>query len=143
MSNGPLAGFPLVGIHCELIDGNYHEVDSNELAFKIAGSIALQDAARKAGPIVLEPIMDVEVVVPEAYMGTVVGDLNSRRGKISGMMPRDGVNVVAVSVPLSEMFGYANTLRNISQGRAVFSMQFSKYSRVPFEVSKKIVDKVI
>ncbi len=143
MSNGPLAGFPLNGIYCELIDGNYHEVDSNELAFKIAGSMALQNAAKKAGPVVLEPIMDVEVVVPEAYMGTVVGDLNSRRGKISGMMPRDGVNVVAVSVPLSEMFGYANTLRNISQGRAVFSMQFSKYSRVPSEVSKKIVDKVI
>ena len=143
MSNGPLAGFPLNGVHCELFDGNYHEVDSSEMAFKIAGSIALQAAVKKAGPIVLEPIMDVEVVVPEAYMGTVVGDLNSRRGKISGMMPRDGVNVVAVSVPLSEMFGYANTLRNISQGRAVFSMQFSKYSPVPSEVSKKIVDKVI
>ncbi len=143
MSNGPIAGFPLVGIHCQLIDGSYHEVDSNEMAFKIAGSIALQDACKKSSPIVLEPIMDVEVVVPEAYMGSVVGDLNARRGKVSGMMPRDEVNVIAVSVPLSEMFGYANTLRNISQGRAVFSMQFAKYSRVPAEISKKIFDRVI
>ncbi|MFC1475338.1 elongation factor G, partial [Candidatus Zixiibacteriota bacterium] len=127
MSNGVLAGYPLTGINCEVYDGSFHEVDSNEMAFRIAGSIALQNGAKKASPVLLEPIMDVEVVVPEAYMGAVVGDLNSRRGKINGMIPRKDVNVIAVSVPLSEMFGYANTLRNISQGRAVFTMQFSKY----------------
>lgn len=138
--NGILRGYPLTGIHCEIYDGSYHEVDSSEMAFKIAGSMALQDGAKKAGPIILEPIMDVEVVVPEAYMGAVVGDLNSRRGKINGMIPRNDVNVIAVSVPLSEMFGYANTLRNISQGRAVFTMQFDRYSPVPVEVSKKMLE---
>ena len=142
MTNGILAGYPVTGVHCELYDGSYHEVDSNELAFKIAGSIAFQDGAKKASPKILEPIMDVEVVVPEAYMGAVVGDLNSRRGKINGMVPKNDVNIIAVSVPLSEMFGYANTLRNISQGRAVFSMQFSKYAVVPAEVSKKMLEDV-
>jgi len=142
MLNGILAGYPLTGIHCEIYDGSYHEVDSSEMAFKIAGSMAFQDGAKKAGPQILEPIMDVEVVVPEAYMGSVVGDLNSRRGKINGMVPRENVTVIAVSVPLSEMFGYANTLRNISQGRAVFSMEFSKYAPVPNEVSKKMLEKV-
>lgn len=140
MANGILRGYPLTGIRCELYDGSYHEVDSSEMAFKIAGSIALQDGAKKAGPIILEPIMDVEVVVPEAYMGAVVGDLNSRRGKINGMVPRNDVNVIAVSVPLSEMFGYANTLRNISQGRAVFTMQFDRYAPVPVDVSKKMLE---
>ena len=140
MQNGILAGFPMVGIHVEVVDGSYHEVDSNEMAFKVAGSMAFQTAAKKAGPLLLEPIMDVEVVVPEAYMGAVVGDLNSRRGKINGMVPRADVTVVAVNVPLSEMFGYANTLRNISQGRAVFTMQFARYSPVPAEVSKKMLE---
>jgi len=143
MQNGVLAGFPMTGIECELYDGSYHEVDSNEMAFKVAGSMALQDGAKKAGPQLLEPIMDVEVVVPEAYMGAVVGDLNGRRGKINGMVPREDVTVVAVSVPLSEMFGYANTLRNISQGRAVFSMQFARYSPVPKEVSKKMLENAL
>ena len=142
MNNGILAGYPLTGINCEIYDGSYHEVDSNEMAFRIAGSIALQNGAKKASPMILEPIMDVEVVVPEAYMGAVVGDLNSRRGKINGMIPRNEVNVIAVSVPLSEMFGYANTLRNISQGRAVFTMQFSKYLPVPAEVTKKMFESV-
>ncbi len=142
MTNGIIAGYPVTGIHCELLDGSYHEVDSNEMAFRIAGSMAFQEGARKAGPVLLEPIMDVEVVVPEAYMGAVVGDLNSRRGKIKGMVPRNDVTVIAVSVPLSEMFGYANTLRNISQGRAVFTMQFAKYSQVPAEVSQKMFEGV-
>ncbi len=142
MLNGVLAGYPITGISCELYDGSYHEVDSNEMAFKVAGSMAFQDGARKAGPILLEPIMDVEVVVPEAYMGSVVGDLNSRRGKINGMVPRNDVTVIAVTVPLSEMFGYANTLRNISQGRAVFTMQFAKYARVPEEVTQKMFEGV-
>jgi len=143
MENGVLAGYPLTGIHCELYDGSYHEVDSSEMAFKVAGSMALQDGARRAKPVLLEPIMSVEVVVPETYMGAVVGDLNSRRGKISGMLPRGEVTVIAVKVPLSEMFGYANTLRNISQGRAVFSMEFARYSQMPNEVRKKMIDGVI
>ncbi len=142
MENGILAGFPVTGVHCELYDGSTHEVDSNEMAFRVAASKAFQSGAKKAKPVLLEPMMDVEVVVPEAYMGSVVGDLNSRRGKINGMVPRDGATIVAVTVPLSEMFGYANTLRNISQGRAVFSMQFSKYLPVPAEVSKKMLEKV-
>jgi elongation factor G len=142
MTNGVLAGYPLTGIHCEVYDGSYHEVDSSEMAFKIAGSMAFQDGAKKAGAIILEPIMDVEVVVPETYMGSVVGDLNSRRGKIGGMVARGDLQVIASHVPLSEMFGYANQLRNITQGRAVFTMQFSKYSPVPQEVSKKMLEKV-
>lgn len=142
MTNGVLAGYPVTGIYCELYDGSYHEVDSNEMAFKIAGSMAFQDGARRAGPVLLEPMMDVEVVVPEAYMGSVVGDLNSRRGKINGMVPRGDVTVIAVSVPLSEMFGYANTLRNISQGRAVFTMQFARYAQVPDEVKQKMFEGV-
>ena len=143
LQNGIVAGYPVVGVHAELFDGSYHEVDSNELAFRIAGSMAFQNGAKKAGPLLLEPIMDVEVVVPEAYMGSVVGDLNSRRGKINGMVPRGDVTVIAVAVPLSEMFGYANTLRNISQGRAVFTMQFARYAPVPQEVSKKITENVL
>ncbi|MCH7689968.1 MAG: elongation factor G [candidate division Zixibacteria bacterium] len=142
MQNGILAGYDMTGIYCELLDGSYHEVDSSEIAFKIAGSMGFQAAARKAGPKLLEPMMDVEVVVPEAYMGAVVGDLNSRRGKIIGMVPRDSATVIAVAVPLSEMFGYANTLRNITQGRAAFTMQFSKYAPVPTEVSQKMLEKV-
>ena len=143
MDNGVLAGYPLTGIHCELYDGSYHEVDSSELAFKVAGSMALQDGAKKAGLVLLEPIMSVEVVVPEVYLGAVVGDLNTRRGKISGMLPRNEMTVVAVRVPLSEMFGYASTLRNITQGRAVFTMEFSHYDQVPSEVTKKMFDGAI
>ena len=142
MDNGVLAGYPMIGIHCELYDGSYHEVDSSEMAFRMAASLAFKDGTRKAEPMLLEPIMDVEVVVPGAYMGAVVGDLNSRRGKINGMVPRDEATIVAVSVPLSEMFGYANALRNISQGRAVFTMQFAKYQPVPSDVSKKMLDNV-
>ncbi len=142
MTNGVLAGYPMTGINAEIYDGSYHEVDSNEMAFRVAGSMAFQAAAKKASPVLLEPMMDVEVVVPEVYMGAVVGDLNSRRGKINGMVPRDDATVVAVEVPLSEMFGYANTLRNITQGRAVFTMQFARYRPVPAEVSKKMLEKV-
>ncbi len=141
MKNGVLAGYAVTGIHCQLIDGSYHDVDSSDMAFKIAGSLAFQEAAKKAKPVLLEPIMDVEVVVPEAYMGAVVGDLNSRRGKINGMVPREDVTIVSVSVPLSEMFGYVNNLRNISQGRASYSMQFARFNRVPSEVSKKMLEK--
>jgi elongation factor G len=142
MDNGVLAGYPMIGIHCELYDGSYHEVDSSEMSFRVAASMAFKDGTRRAEPILLEPSLDIEVVVPGAYMGAVVGDLNSRRGKINGMVPRDEATIVAVSVPLSEMFGYANALRNISQGRAVFTMQFAKYQPVPSEVSKKMLDNV-
>ena len=141
MQNGILAGYPLTGIHVELIDGSYHEVDSSEMAFRIAGSMAYQNGARKAGPVLLEPVMTVVVVTPESYVGNVVGDINSRRGRISGIEAKGDVQTVTVDVPLSEMFGYATNLRNISQGRAVFSMQFSKYAQLPAEFSKKIVEK--
>ncbi len=141
MGNGVLAGYPMTGVRCELFDGSYHEVDSNELAFKVAGSMAFQQGARRAEPVLLEPMMNVEVVVPDAYVGAVVGDLNSRRGKIGGMVPRDDVTIIAVRVPLSEMFGYANTLRNISQGRAVFSMEFTRYEKIPTDVSYKMLNK--
>ena len=142
MTNGILAGYPVSGVHCQLFDGSFHEVDSSEIAFKVAGSMAFRDGAKRAGPQILEPIMDVEVVTPESYVGAVVGDLNSRRGKINGMVPRQEVTVIAVNVPLCEMFGYANTLRNISQGRAVFSMEFAKYAPVTSETSKKMMEKV-
>lgn len=142
MNSGILAGYPLTGVHCELLDGDSHDVDSSDSAFRVAGFMALQSGAKKAEPVLLEPIMDVEVVVPEAYMGSVVGDLNSRRGKINGMLPRDSATVIAVTVPLSEMFGYANSLRNISQGRANFTMLFSKYMPVPSDVSQKIFQHV-
>jgi elongation factor G len=142
MCSGVLAGYPLTGVNCELLDGDSHDVDSSDSAFRVAGFMALQSGAKKAKPVILEPIMDVEVVVPEAYMGSVVGDLNSRRGKINGMLPRENATVIAVTVPLSEMFGYANSLRNISQGRAVFTMMFSKYSPVPSDISQKIFQHV-
>ena len=142
MSSGVLAGYPMTGIHCTVIDGSYHEVDSSEMAFRVAGYQALLDGARKASPVLLEPIMDVEVIVPEAYMGAVVGNLNTRRGKINGMVPRGDATVISVTVPLSEMFGYANTLRNLSQGRANFTMEFARYMPVPQEVTQKMFESV-
>ncbi len=140
MSAGVLAGYPMIGVRCEVIDGSHHDVDSSDMAFRVAGYQALHDAARQAGPVLLEPIMDVEVVVPEAYLGAVVGDLNTRRGKINGMVPRPDATVISVTVPLSEMFGYANALRNLSQGRAVFSMEFARYRAVPSDVTQKIFE---
>jgi elongation factor G len=142
LENGVLAGYPMVDVKVELLDGSYHDVDSSELAFRIAGSIALQEGARKAGPTILEPIMDIEVVVPGEYMGDVIGDLNARRGKIAGMVHRPDAVVVASQVPLSEMFGYATTLRSLSQGRAVYSMQFSHYSAVPETMQERMVQQV-
>jgi elongation factor G len=142
LENGVLAGYPMVDVKVELLDGSYHDVDSSELAFRIAGSIALQEGARKAKPTILEPIMDIEVVVPEEYMGDVIGDINARRGKIAGMVHRPDAVVVASQVPLSEMFGYATTLRSLSQGRAVYSMQFSHYSAVPETMQEKMVQQV-
>jgi len=141
--NGVLAGYPMLNMRVQLIDGSYHEVDSSEMAFKIAGSMAFQEAARKAKPQLLEPVMDVEVVVPGEYMGEVIGDLNSRRGKIGGMFQRADAHVVAASVPLSEMFGYATRLRSLTQGRAVYSMQFSRYEPVPASVAETVVSKAV
>jgi len=142
MSSGVLAGYPMTGIKARLYDGSYHDVDSSEMAFKVAASMALKDGARKADPKLLEPIMNVEVVVPEDYLGDVIGDLNSRRGKIEGIVPRKDAQVIAAEVPLSEMFGYATTLRSLSQGRALFTMQFSKYAQAPVSVTDKIIEKV-
>ena len=142
LENGVLAGYPMVDVKVELVDGSYHDVDSSEMAFKIAGSMAVKDAARKARPVLLEPIMDVEVVTPGDYMGEVMGDLSSRRGKIGGMTQRADAQVVAASVPLSEMFGYSTTLRSMSQGRAIYSMQFSHYQEVPKSKAEEIVAKV-
>jgi elongation factor G len=142
MENGVLAGYPLVDIKTSLVYGSYHDVDSSELAFKIAGSMALQEGVKKGGPKLLEPIMNVEVVVPEEYMGDVMGDLQSRRGKIAGMYPRADAQVIASTVPLSEMFGYATKLRSITQGRAVYTMQFGHYAETPKSIAEEIVSKV-
>ena len=131
MSNGVLAGYPTVDIKVELVDGKYHDVDSSEMAFKIAGIQVFKEAARKASPILLEPIMDVEVVTPDDYMGDVIGDLNSRRGKVGKMEQRGNNQVVNAEVPLSEMFGYATDLRSKTQGRATYSMQFHSYQQTP------------
>jgi elongation factor G len=131
LENGVIAGYPVVDVKVELVDGSYHEVDSNEMAFKVAGSMVLKEAVGKARPVLLEPIMDVEVVTPSEYMGDVIGDLNSRRGKIGGMLRRGEAQVIGASVPLGEMFGYSTTLRSLSQGRAVYSMQFSHYAQAP------------
>ena len=142
MKGGVVAGYPLVDIKVTLYDGSYHDVDSSEMAFKIAGSIAFKEACNKARPRLLEPIMDVEVVVPEEYMGDIIGDLSARRGRIGGMFTRSEARVIAASVPLSEMFGYATRMRSISQGRAVYSMQFSRYETLPQAVAEEIVAKV-
>ncbi|HEX6693796.1 MAG TPA: elongation factor G [Longimicrobiales bacterium] len=142
MNTGILAGYPVVDIRVELIDGSYHDVDSSEMAFKIAGSMAFKEACRRAGPVLLEPVMDVEVVTPMDYMGDVIGDLSSRRGKIGGMTQRGGGQVIAASVPLSEMFGYSTQLRSLTQGRAVYSMQFSRYEEVPKSKAEEIISKI-
>jgi elongation factor G len=141
MQYGVLAGYPLVGLKLTLVDGQYHEVDSSEMAFKIAGSMALKEAARKADPALLEPMMAVEVVTPEENMGDVIGDLNSRRGIIQAMEERGGSRVVRALVPLSEMFGYVGDLRSKTQGRASYSMQFDSYAEVPGNVAKEIIAK--
>jgi elongation factor G len=142
MEVGVLAGYPVVDVRVQLIDGSYHDVDSSEMAFKIAGSIAFKEAVRRAQPVLLEPIMDVEVVTPADYMGDVIGDLSSRRGKIGGMLQRGEAQVIGASVPLSEMFGYSTQLRSLTQGRAVYSMQFSRYEEVPKSKAEEIVAKV-
>jgi elongation factor G len=142
MEAGPLAGYEIEGVQVTLYDGSFHEVDSSEIAFKIAGSMAFKDAAQKAGPILIEPIMDVEVVVPEEYMGDVVSDLNSRRGRIERMDSRDLLKIIVGQVPLAEMFGYATDVRSITQGRATFTMHFGRYSKVPTSITEEVILRV-
>jgi elongation factor G len=141
MKNGVLAGFPLVDIKAVVVDGSYHDVDSSEMAFKIAGSMALKAAAEKCKPVLLEPIMKVEVQVPEEYMGDVMGDLNSRRGRIEGMDAKHGAQFIRSKVPLSEMFGYSTTLRSRTQGRGTYSMEISHYEEVPKSIAEEIISK--
>ncbi len=142
LDNGVLAGYPMVDVKVELTYGSYHDVDSSEIAFKIAGSMAYKEAAKRAHPVLLEPIMNVEVVVPNDYMGDVLGDLSARRGKIGGMTQRGEAQVIAATVPLSEMFGYSTKLRSQSQGRAVYSMEFAHYEEVPKSKAEEIINKV-
>jgi elongation factor G len=142
LDNGVLAGFPTENVRVELIDGASHDVDSSEMAFKIAGAMVFKEAARKAGPVLLEPIMAVEVVTPDEYMGDVMGDLSSRRGRIEGMDARGNTQVVRAQVPLSDMFGYSTDLRSKTQGRATYTMQFHSYQQVPENISKEIIARV-
>jgi elongation factor G len=141
LDSGVVAGFPVVDVKVELVDGSYHEVDSSEMAFQIAGSMAIQEALKRANPVLLEPIMDVEVVMPEEFMGDVMGDLSARRGQIQGMDSRGGGQVIRAMVPLSEMFGYATTVRSKTQGRATFTMQFDHYAEVPKSIAAEIAER--
>src|SRR5437763_12696702 len=139
MENGPRAGYPMVDVRVTLVDGKYHDTDSSEIAFKVAGSLAFKEAARRARPVLLEPIFAVEVVTPEEFMGDVLGDLNRRRGHVHGMEPRGNAQVVSAFVPLAEMFGYATDLRSTTQGRATYTMQFERYEEVPTNIVEKVV----
>ena len=139
LDSGVIAGYPIIDVKVELIDGSYHDVDSSEMAFKIAGSMAIKNGIKKATPVLLEPVMDVEVVTPADYMGDIIGDLSARRGKVGGMTERAGARVIGASVPLGEMFGYSTTLRSLSQGRAVFTMQFAHYEEVPDSKASEIM----
>jgi elongation factor G len=142
MEKGVLAGYPMVDVKVTLFDGSYHEVDSSEMAFKIAGSMGFKEGARRANPILLEPLMSIEIITPEEFTGQVMGDLNSRRGKTTKVEYRKGTNVIAGAVPLANMFGYATDLRSMTQGRATFTLQFSRYSPVPRSVSEEILAEI-
>jgi elongation factor G len=139
LDRGPLAGYPIEGVKARLVDGKFHAVDSDQLSFEVAGRMAFREAARQAKPVIMEPIMAVEVTTPEEYMGDVIGDLNSRRGRIEGMSQRGDAQVIKAAVPLSEMFGYSTDLRSITQGRAIYSMQFDHYQEVPKSVAEEIM----
>jgi elongation factor G len=141
MSAGVIAGYPVIGIKARLNDGSYHEVDSSEVAFRIAGSIAFKEAMKKADPVVLEPTMDIEIAVPEQYMGDVMADLTARRGRIGGMFQRSDGQVIAARVPLAMMFGYATQLRSLTQGRAVYTMQFARYEELPKTIAEELASK--
>jgi elongation factor G len=138
MDNGPRAGFPLVDVRVTLTDGKYHDTDSSEIAFRIAGSLALKAAVARAKPVLLEPVFSVEVVTPEEFMGDVIGDLNRRRGQINGMEQRGNAQVISAHVPLAEMFGYATDMRSATQGRATYTMQFDRYEEVPPNIAEGI-----
>ena len=140
MSKGIQAGYPIVDIKAVVYDGSYHDVDSSEASFKVAGSFALQQGTKKAGPIILEPVMKIEAVTPEDFMGDVMGNLNSKRAQISEMVDRGNMKVIYANVPLAEMFGYATELRSMTQGRASYSMQFSHYQEVPKSVAQAIIE---
>ena len=142
MLNGPIAGYPIEDVKVSLLDGSYHEVDSSEMAFKVAGSMAFKDGAQKAKTFLMEPVMDLEVVVPEQYLGDVIGDLNSHRGDVQGINPRSDAQVITAVIPLSETFGYATRLRSLTQGRAVFTMQFARFRQVPKQLTESIVDRI-
>jgi elongation factor G len=139
MTGGVLAGYPVVNVRARLIDGAYHDVDSSEMAFKVAGSMALKEGVHKGKPVILEPTMKVEVVVPDDYTGTVVGDLSARRGIIIGMDPRSGGTSIRANVPLGEMFGYATQVRNMTQGRGSFTMEFEKYAVAPQTIADEVI----
>ncbi len=141
MKNGVIAGYPVVDVKVKLYDGSYHDVDSDEISFKVAGAMAFREGAKKAKPVLLEPMMEIEVTTPEEYMGDVMGDLNSRRGKVEGFIARKDAQVIKAKVPLSEMFGYATILRSMTQGRAIYSMQFAHYSEVPKSIAEEISEK--
>ncbi len=138
---GVLAGYPMVDVRATLTDGSYHEVDSSEMAFKIAGSMALKSASEKGRPVLLEPIMKVEAVTPDQYMGDVIGDLNARRGRIVTMEQRGALRIIGAEVPLAEMFGYATALRSHTQGRATYTMEFSHYEQVPNNIAETLVSR--
>jgi elongation factor G len=140
LASGVKAGYPMVDVRVELIDGSYHDVDSSEMAFKVAGSMALQEGARKASPVLLEPVMNVEVVTPEEFLGDVIGDLSRRRGKVQGQEQRGNALAVHAYVPLGEMFGYATDVRSSTQGRASYTMQFERYEEVPANIAEEIVE---
>jgi elongation factor G len=142
LESGVLAGYPVVDVKVTLYDGSYHPVDSSEIAFKIASSMAVREAIHRAHPILLEPIMRVEVVIPEEYLGDVLGDLNSRRARIEGMEKRANTQIIRAHVPLAEMFGYATQLRSLTQGRGSFTMQFEKYEPVPAGIARNIIEQV-
>jgi elongation factor G len=141
MQNGVIAGYPVVDVHCKLYDGSYHEVDSSEVAFKIAGSMALQEGVRKATPVIMEPTMKVEVTTPEEFMGDVIGDINAKRGRVENMEDRSGAKHILAFVPLAEMFGYATSLRSMTQGRAAYAMEFDHYAEVPGQVAEELKGK--
>jgi len=141
MQSGEVAGYPVVDVKAILLDGSYHEVDSSEMAFRIAGSKAFREGMKKCLPILLEPVMDVEVVAPDKYMGEVIGDLNSRRGKILSVLLRSKNRIIKAEVPLAEMFGYATDLRSKTQGRATFTMQFKKYEPTPGRIADEIIER--
>src|SRR3982750_1660317 len=140
MSDGVKAGYPMVDVRVTLVDGKYHDTDSSEIAFKVAGSLAFKEAARRAKPVLLEPVFAVEVVTPEEFMGDVIGDLNRRRGRVEGMEPRGNAQVVRAHVPLSEMFGYATDVRSMTQGRATYTMQFDRYEEVPTNIAERVIE---